>query len=164
MSEKMLGVTLWAKWEPKPDYKPHPRDIPEKQTYLGSKVWRYPELRIEEHPIPRLRDDEVLIEVIFYPGLTGFPCILGHETAGVVVDAGKEAFDKLTLEKFKGGEVVCTEEMVWCGACRACADGYPNQSCGSEQTGLELGAVKKALSGRRFVCCWKSGGADQCGL
>jgi hypothetical protein len=28
---------------------------------------------------------------IFYPGLTGFPSILGHEFSGVVVEAGKKA-------------------------------------------------------------------------
>ncbi len=167
MAEKMLGVTLHAKWDPKPEYRAHPRDIPKKQTYLGSKVWRYPELRLEEHPIPKLKPDEVLIEVkacgicgsdvhmaqadedgyIFYPGLTGFPCILGHETAGVVVDAGKEAFDKLTLERFKGGEIVCTEEMVWCGACRACADGYPNHCERLDEIGFNRnGAFTKYLA------------------
>lgn len=166
MAKKMLGVTLHAKWDPKPDYKPHPRDIEKKQTYLGSKVYRYPEIRIEEHPVPTPKPDEVLIEVkacgicgsdvhmaqadedgyIFYPGLTGFPCILGHETAGIVVDAGKEAFDKVTLKKFKGGEAVCTEEMVWCGACRPCADGQPNHCEKLDEIGFNRnGAFAKYL-------------------
>jgi threonine dehydrogenase-like Zn-dependent dehydrogenase len=158
MAEKMLGVTLHAQWDPRPDYKPHPRDLLKKQTYLGSKVWRYPELRIDEYKIPRHRPDEVLVEVkatgicgsdvhmaqadkngyIFYPGLTGFPCILGHETAGVVVEAGKEAFDKVTLKRFKGGEKVCTEEMVWCGKCRPCADGQPNHCEKLDEIGFNV--------------------------
>jgi len=167
MVEKMLGVTLHAKWDPKKDYRPHPRDIAKKQTYLGSKVWRYPEIRIEEHPIPKLKPDEVLMEVkacgicgsdvhmaqadkdgyIFYPGLTGFPCILGHETAGVVVDAGKEAFDKVTLERFKGGEAICTEEMVWCGKCRPCADGQPNHCEKLDEIGFNVnGAFTKYVA------------------
>jgi len=166
MAEKMLGVTLHAQWDPRPDYKPHPRDLLKKQTYLGSKVWRYPELRIDEYKIPRHRPDEVLIEVkatgicgsdvhmaqadkdgyIFYPGLTGFPCILGHETAGVVVEAGKEAFDKLTLKRFKGGEKVCTEEMVWCGKCRPCADGQPNHCEKLDEIGFNVnGAFTKYI-------------------
>jgi len=167
MGERMLGVTLFARWEPKPGYRPHPKDIAKKQTYLGSQVWRYPEIKIIEHPIPKLKPDEVLIEVkacgicgsdvhmaqadeegyIFYPGLTGFPCILGHETAGVVVEAGKNAFDKLSLKPFKGGEAVCTEEMVWCGACRPCADGQPNHCEKLDEIGFNRdGAFTKYLA------------------
>jgi threonine dehydrogenase-like Zn-dependent dehydrogenase len=63
---------------------------------------------------------------IFYPGLTGFPSILGHEFSGVVVEAGKNARDKRTNKPFKGGEPVTSEEMLWCGQCRPCADGQPN--------------------------------------
>ena len=63
---------------------------------------------------------------IFYPGLTGFPSILGHELSGVVVEWGKKAYDKNTNKPFKGGEAVTTEEMLWCGNCKPCADGYPN--------------------------------------
>ena len=63
---------------------------------------------------------------IFYPGLTGFPSILGHEFSGIVVEAGKNAYDKRTNKPFKGGEAVTSEEMLWCGQCKPCADGYPN--------------------------------------
>ncbi len=63
---------------------------------------------------------------IFYPGLTGFPTILGHEFSGVVVEAGKNARDKRTNKPFQGGEPVTSEEMLWCGQCRPCADGQPN--------------------------------------
>lgn len=146
MQKKMKGVTLSADWDPRPDYKPGAKDIEKKQTYLGSRVWRNPRLEIAEHDIPLFGPDEVLVEVkacgicggdvhmaepdaegyILYPGLTGFPAILGHELSGIVVDAGKEAFDKRTNKPFRGGEYVCTEEMIWCGRCKPCADGYPN--------------------------------------
>jgi threonine dehydrogenase-like Zn-dependent dehydrogenase len=146
MADTMLGVTLHAKWDPRPGFKLGKKDIKGRQTYLGSQVWRNPRLSLDEHRIPRPGRDEVLIKVkacgicgsdvhmaqadhdgyIWYPGLTGFPCIIGHETAGVVVAAGREALDKKTMKPFKGGEMVCTEEMVWCGKCRPCADGYPN--------------------------------------
>lgn len=162
----MKGVTLHAKWDPRPGFNPGRKDIVKRQTYLGSQVWRYPELRIEEHPVPRPGRDEVLVEVkatgicgsdvhmaqsdadgyIWYPGLTGFPCILGHETAGVVVEAGKEAFDKITLQPFKGGEKVCTEEMVWCGKCRPCADGWPNHCEKLDEIGFNVnGAFAKYI-------------------
>jgi scyllo-inosose 3-dehydrogenase len=158
MKETMKGVTLHAKWEPKPGFKLGIKDINKQQTYLGSQVWRHPELKIEEHPVPKPGPGEVLIEVkacgicgsdvhmaqsdekgyIWYPGLTGFPCILGHELAGVVVDAGKGAFDKITLQPFKGGEKVCTEEMVWCGKCRPCADGWPNHCEKLDEIGFNI--------------------------
>jgi threonine dehydrogenase-like Zn-dependent dehydrogenase len=151
-------VTLHAKWEPKPGFKLGAKDIDGKQTYLGSQVWRNPKLSIDQHPIPEPADDEVLIELkavgicgsdihmnqatadgyIFYPGLTGFPAILGHEIAGVVVKGGKKAFDKRTMKPFKGGEPVCAEEMVWCAKCRPCADGLPNHCEKLDEIGFNV--------------------------
>ena len=124
MKGKMQGVTLVADWDPKPGFKLGAKDIEGRQTYLGSQVWRNPRLEIREYDIPTPGPEEVLMEVkacgicgsdvhmaqadkdgyIFYPGLTGFPCILGHEFSGVVVEAGKNAFDKRTNKPFKGGE------------------------------------------------------------
>jgi threonine dehydrogenase-like Zn-dependent dehydrogenase len=97
--------------------------------------------------VPEPGDEEVLIEVkacgicgsdvhmaqadeegyILYPGLTGFPAIMGHELSGVVVKAGKGARNKRTNKPFEPGEEVTVEEMLWCGQCKPCADGYPNQ-------------------------------------
>jgi threonine dehydrogenase-like Zn-dependent dehydrogenase len=83
---------------------------------------------------------------ILYPGLTGFPCILGHEMAGVVVKAGERAFDKRTNRPFKGGEYVCTEEMMWCGECKPCADGYPNHCERLNEIGFNVnGAFAKYI-------------------
>jgi len=167
MAEKMKGVTLHAKWDPKPEFKLGPKDINKKQTYLGSLVWRHPEIKIEDHKIPKPGRSDVLIEVkacgicgsdvhmaqpdddgyIWYPGLTGFPCILGHEFSGVVVDSGPEAFDKVTMERFKGGEKVCAEEMVWCGMCRPCSDGWPNHCEKLDELGFNVnGAFTKYVS------------------
>jgi threonine dehydrogenase-like Zn-dependent dehydrogenase len=156
MLGKMKGVTLFADWDPKPDFKLGPKDIEGRQTYLGSKVWRNPRLEIVEYDIPTPGPREVLLEVkacgicgtdvhiaqpdddgyMLYPGLTGFPCILGHEVSGIVVEAGNEAFDKVTNNPFKGGERVCTEEMIWCGECKPCADGYPNHCERLDEIGI----------------------------
>jgi len=142
----MSAVRLYAEWDPKPGYTLGVKDIEFKQTYLGSRVWRYPKLRIEEVEVPKPGPGEVLIQVkacgicgsdvhmaqaddegyIWYPGLTGFPCTLGHELSGTVVEAGPGTFDKYTNKPFRGGEAVCTEEMLWCGQCRPCAAGWPN--------------------------------------
>ena len=156
MEGKMRGVTLFADWDPKPDFVLGPKDIEGKQTYLGSRVWRNPRVEIVEHDIPKPGPRDVLLEVkacgicgsdvhmaqpdeegyMWYPGLTGFPAILGHEVAGVVVDAGSEARDKLTNEPFKSGERVCTEEMIWCGECKPCCDGYPNHCERLDEIGI----------------------------
>ncbi len=158
MQGRMKGVTLFADWEPKPDFKLGPKDIEGRQTYLGSRVWRNPRVEIVEHDIPKPGPNEVLLQVkacgicgsdvhiaqkdddgyMFYPGLTGFPSILGHEISGVVAEAGSEAYDKVTNRPFKGGERVCVEEMVWCGECRPCADGYPNHCERLDEIGINI--------------------------
>ncbi len=166
MKGTMQGVTLVADWDPKPGFKLGAKDIEGRQTYLGSLVWRNPRLEIREYPIPTPADDEVLLEVkacgicgsdvhmaqadkdgyIFYPGLTGFPSILGHELSGVVVEAGRKAIDKRTNKPFKGGEAVTTEEMLWCGQCKPCADGYPNHCERLDEIGFNVnGAYAKYL-------------------
>ena len=91
--EKMKAVELTAKWDPKPSFKLGSKDIDGKLTYLGSLVWRYPEVKVIEKNIPKPGPDQVLIKVkrcgicgsdvhmlqsdangyIFYPGLTAFP-------------------------------------------------------------------------------------------
>lgn len=142
----MKAVVLSAEWSPKEDFKLGKKDIDGKLTYLGSRVWKNPQLEMKEIKKPSIKDDEVLIKVkacgicgsdvhmaqpdengyIFYPGLTAFPVVLGHEVSGIVEEAGPRAIDKITGKRYKGGEAVCAEEMFWCAQCRPCADGYPN--------------------------------------
>ncbi|MCJ7624672.1 MAG: alcohol dehydrogenase catalytic domain-containing protein [Anaerolineaceae bacterium] len=158
MDGKMKGVTLVADWEPKPEFKLGPKDVEGRQTYLGSQVYRNPRIEVREYDIPTPGPGQVLMKVkacgicgsdvhmaqadedgyIFYPGLTGFPCILGHELSGVVVEAGKNAFDKQTNKPFKGGERVTTEEMLWCASCKPCADGYPNHCERLDEIGFNI--------------------------
>ncbi|MFP4179887.1 MAG: scyllo-inosose 3-dehydrogenase [Spirochaetaceae bacterium] len=166
MGEKMKAVRLYADWDPKPDFELGWKDVDHEQTYLGSKVWRNPRMVIEEVDVPTPGPGEVLIEVkqvgicgsdvhmaqadddgyIWYPGLTGFPATLGHELSGIVRDAGPGAFDKTTNQPFKGGEWVCAEEMLWCGACKPCADGYPNHCERLDEIGFNIdGAFAKYI-------------------
>lgn len=163
---KMKAVTLYADWQPRPDFKLGPKDIEGKQTYMGSKVWKNPRIEIAEHDIPKPGKGEVLIEVkacgicgsdvhmaqpdedgyILYPGLTGFPAILGHELSGVVVEAGPDAIDKRTNKPYKGGELVTAEEMMWCGQCQPCADGWPNHCERLDEIGFNVnGAFAKYI-------------------
>ena len=154
----MKAVRMYADWDPRPGFKLGLKDIEGRQTYLSSRVWRHPKIKIEEVEVPRPKGSEVLLEVkacgicgtdvhmtqtdnegyMLYPGLTGFPCTLGHELSGVVAAAGPDARDKNTNKPFKGGEWVCTEEMVWCGACRPCADGYPNHCERLDEIGINI--------------------------
>ena len=142
----MKAVELRAKWNPVPDFELGAKDIEGKLTYLGSRVWRDPKLACVDRPVPKIGPTEVLLKVracgicgtdvhmrqtkddgrIMYPGLTAFPCVLGHEFSGTVFEAGEYAIDKLTGKRFKERTAICAEEMLWCGNCRPCVDGFPN--------------------------------------
>jgi len=155
----MKAVRLHAKWDPRSDFKLGNKDVEGKVSWLGSKVWRYPEVRVEELPEPKIkRPSEVLIKVracgicgsdvhmaqsdengyILYPGLTGFPAVLGHEFSGEVVEAGPEAINRRNNQLFTPGEPVTAEEMLWCGYCRHCADGYPNHCENLHELGFDV--------------------------
>ncbi|MBI4832357.1 MAG: alcohol dehydrogenase catalytic domain-containing protein [Candidatus Lindowbacteria bacterium] len=170
----MKAVRLRAEWAPKKDFVLGAKDIQGKLTYLGSKVWRNPRVSVEEVPKPKIDADEVLIEVkacgicgsdvhmaqagadgyIFYPGLTAFPATLGHEFAGVIVEAGKSAFDKRTNKRYAAGEPVCAEEMFWCGRCRPCADGYPNHCEALEEIGFSCDGSFAPFVKLKAKYCW----------
>lgn len=162
----MKTVCNFAEWDPKPGFTLGSKDVDGKLTYLGSKVWRNPEIRIIEKEIPKPGPTEVLIEVkacgicgsdvhmrqtdeegyIFYPGLTAFPCTLGHEFSGTVVETGPNALNKRTGETYEIGEAVCAEEMIWCGSCRPCADGFPNHCENLHEIGFSVdGAYAKYI-------------------
>ena len=158
MENKKKAVRLHADRDPKPDFKLGAKDVEGKQTYLGSKVWRNPRMVIEEVAIPQPGPGEVLIKLkacgicgsdvhmaqaddegyIWYPGLTGFPCTMGHELSGVVVAAGPGAKDKNTNRAYQGGEWVCAEEMLWCGSCQPCGDGWPNHCERLDEIGFNV--------------------------
>ncbi len=158
MKKRMKAVVLRADWHPKRDFKLGAKDVERKQTYSGSKVWRNPVLAVEEVAVPKPGPGEVLVKIkacgicgsdvhmaqadengyIFYPGLTGFPAVIGHEFSGVVVEAGPGACDKQTNRPFLGGEYVCAEEMLWCGSCRPCADGWPNHCERLDEIGFNV--------------------------
>src|SRR3990172_1446143 len=154
----MKTATLFAEWEPKPGFKLGRKDIDGKLTYLGSKVWRNPQIKIVDKEIPKPGPTEVLLEVqscgicgsdvhmrqadnkgyIFYPGLTAFPVTLGHEFSGRVVEDGKNAISKRTGKRFEMGAAVCSEEMFWCAQCKPCADGYPNHCEKLQEIGFSV--------------------------
>ncbi|MBN2416922.1 alcohol dehydrogenase catalytic domain-containing protein [bacterium] len=162
----MKTVCNFADWDPRPEFTLGAKDVEGKLTYLGSKVWRNPRIEIVEKEVPVPGPSEVLIEVkacgvcgsdvhmlqtdtdgyIYYPGLTAFPCTLGHEFSGAVVEAGSAALNKRTGKPYEKGEPVCSEEMVWCAACRPCADGFPNHCENLQEIGFSVdGAYAKYI-------------------
>ncbi len=148
----MKGLVLDAKWDPKPDYAVSDWEKATGKAVTGSAIWRYPTLKVQEWPDPEPGPRDVVIEVkacgvcgsdmhfyetdkddyILYPGLTKFPTILGHEFAGKIVEVGPEVEDR------KVGDIVTAEEMIWCGHCIACRNGYPNHCTNLEEIGFTI--------------------------
>jgi threonine dehydrogenase-like Zn-dependent dehydrogenase len=168
----MKGLVLDAKWDPRPDYKVSDWEKETGKAISGSDVWRYPKLEVREWPNPELGPHDVLLEVqacgvcgsdmhfyetdedgyILYPGLTKFPTILGHEFSSKVVEVGPE------VSMLQVGDYVTTEEMIWCGRCTPCRNGYPNHCENLEEIGFTIpGAFAKYIAvDEKF--CWKVDG------
>ncbi|WP_228489214.1 zinc-dependent alcohol dehydrogenase [Raineyella fluvialis] len=93
------------------------------------------DLRLEEHDIPALEPGDALVKVTsallcgtdvrIYTGAktknVTLPCVLGHETAGVVVDSNGPLPEGVEL-----GDQVALYPLVPCGECVACRKGHPN--------------------------------------
>jgi threonine dehydrogenase-like Zn-dependent dehydrogenase len=165
----MKGLILDALWEPKPDYGVSAWEKETGKAITGNSIWRHPKLEVKEKPDPEIKPDQVLLEVqacgvcgsdmhfyetdeldyILYPGLTKFPSILGHELSGRVVEVGKEVTD------LKVGDMVTVEEMIWCGHCVPCRNGYPNHCTNLEEIGFTIdgGFANYLAIGAKFA--WK---------
>jgi len=165
----MRGLILEAEWQPRPGYIPSEWEQRTRKAITGNAVWQHPRLTVRDVPIPTIRPDEVLIQVkacgvcgsdmhfyetdeegyILYPGLTRFPVILGHEFSGQIVEVGRQVDD------LRVGDMVTAEEMIWCGHCRPCRDGFPNQCTNLEEIGFTInGAFAEYIAiGGKY--CWK---------
>jgi len=165
----MKGLVLSAEWDPRPDYALTDWEKKTGKAVTGSAVWRHPRLEVKETADPQIAPDQVLLRIkacgvcgsdmhfyetdaqdyILYPGLTKFPAILGHEFAGQVVQVGD------AVEDLEVGDMVTAEEMIWCGHCRPCRDGYPNHCTNLEELGFTIdGAFAEYIAvGSKY--CWK---------
>ncbi len=169
----MKAIEINAKWNPKTEFKLGSKDIEGKLTYLGSKVWRNPIVKVVDKKKPQIKPNEVLIKVrrcgicgsdvhmnqtyddgyIYYPGLTAFPVTLGHEFSGEIVEVGDHALNKRTGKLYEIGEPVTVEEMVWCGECKPCCDGFPNHCERLQEIGFSIdGAFSEYLSVPAKLC------------
>ena len=148
----MRGLVLDAKWDPRPDYEVTEWEEKTGKAVTGSNLWRFPTLEVRDWPDPQPGPRDVVLEIqacgvcgsdmhfyetdeddyILYPGLTKFPTILGHEFSGKVVEAGPE------VETLVVGDMVTVEEMIWCGRCIPCRNGYPNHCTNLEELGFTI--------------------------
>jgi threonine dehydrogenase-like Zn-dependent dehydrogenase len=165
------ALVLEAKWEPRPGYQLTEFERKTGKAIEGANVWRYPKLELREIPEPKPGPGEVLLRVracgicgsdvhfyetdkdgyMLYPGLTKFPTVIGHEFAGEIVEIGPGPEGKT----FKVGDRVTVEEMVWCGYCRACRDGYPNQCQNLEEIGFTIPGAMAEYIVVPAKLCWK---------
>ncbi|MDH4138787.1 MAG: scyllo-inosose 3-dehydrogenase [Anaerolineae bacterium] len=165
----MKSLILSAKWEPREGYQLSEFEKKTGKAISGNAVWRYPELKVQEVEKPAIKPDQVLIRVkacgvcgsdmhfyetddqeyILYPGLTKFPTATGHEFSGQVVEVGSEVQD------LEVGDMVTAEEMIWCGHCVPCRNGFPNHCTNLEEIGFTIpGAFAEYIAiGAKY--CWK---------
>jgi len=165
----MKGLVLDAEWDPRPDYEVSEWEKKTGKAITGNSIWRHPKLEVRDWPDPQPGPQEVLLAVqacgvcgsdmhfyetdendyILYPGLTKFPTILGHEFSGKVVEVGQD------VELLKVGDMVTVEEMIWCGRCIPCRNGYPNHCANLEEIGFTIpGAYANYIAvDEKF--CWK---------
>jgi threonine dehydrogenase-like Zn-dependent dehydrogenase len=165
----MKGLVLEAEWKPREGYTVTEFERMTGKAVTGSSIWRNPRLRIADVPEAPVGPKDVRLRpracgicgsdvhffetdkdgYMFYPGLTKFPAIIGHEFSGDVVEVGKAVTD------LKVGDMVTAEEMIWCGECVPCRNGYPNQCLNLEEIGFTIhGAQAESIViGAKF--CWK---------
>jgi threonine dehydrogenase-like Zn-dependent dehydrogenase len=164
------GLLLTAEWDPKPTYALSAFEKRTKKAVEGFNVWRRPKLEITTVDDPKPGPGEALIRIkacgvcgsdmhfyetddedyILYPGLTRFPAILGHEFAGEIVEIGSGP----ESEGFEVGDRVTVEEMVWCGYCRPCRDGFPNHCTNLEEIGFTIDGAMAEYIVVPIKLCW----------
>src|SRR3972149_710204 len=165
----MKALVLEADWRPRDGYAPTAWEVETRKAITGSSVWHRPRLALEALAQPGLGPKDVLIRpracgvcgsdvhfvetddqgYVLYPGLTRFPVVIGHEFSGEIGEVGREVTD------VRGGDMVTCEEMIWCGECIPCRNGYPNQCERLEEIGFTIhGAQAEYITvGAKY--CWK---------
>ena len=165
----MKGLVLTAQWEPRPDYQVSEWERTTGKAVTGSSVWRRPQLSLETLAEPSLGAHDVLLRpracgvcgsdvhfyetdaqgYMLYPGLTRFPVVIGHEFSGEIVQVGS------AVTELRVGDMVTCEEMIWCGECTPCRNGYPNQCLRLEEIGFTINGAQAEYLAIGAKYCWK---------
>lgn len=166
----MRALRLDADWDPRPAAAAtiDPADASARLARRGNQVWRNPRIAVATVPDPTPGADGVVIGVracgicgsdlhfvetdadgyMLYPGLVRTPVVSGHEFAGVVEAVGPEVRD------FAPGDLVCAEEIAWCGDCLACRAGRPNNCTRIEELGFSFDGAHSEYVVTRARYCW----------
>jgi threonine dehydrogenase-like Zn-dependent dehydrogenase len=174
------ALRLDADWEPRPAATStlDRVDVAARLARRGNQVWRHPRIAVAEVPDPSPRADEIVIGVracgicgsdfhfvesdsegyMLYPGLVRTPVVPGHEFAGVVEAVGSDVRD------FAPGDLVCAEEIAWCGECLACRAGRPNNCTRIEELGFSFDGAHAELVVTRARYCWSLGPLLEAGI
>ena len=165
----MKGLVLTAQWDPRPDYRVSEWERTTGKAVTGSSVWRRPRLSLETLAEPSLGPNDVLLRpqacgvcgsdvhfyetdaqgYMLYPGLTKFPVVIGHEFSGEIVEVGAGVTELVP------GDMVTCEEMIWCGECTPCRNGYPNQCLRLEEIGFTINGAQSEYLAIGAKYCWK---------
>ncbi|HET6948425.1 MAG TPA: scyllo-inosose 3-dehydrogenase [bacterium] len=165
----MKGLVLTAEWDPRPDYTVTEWERTTGKAVTGSSVWRSPRLAVESIAEPTPGPGDVLMKpracgvcgsdvhffetdqkgYMLYPGLTRFPVVIGHEFSGEIVEVGRG------VTELKPGDMVTAEEMIWCGECTPCRNGYPNQCLRLEEIGFTINGAQAEYLAIGAKYCWK---------
>lgn len=176
----MRGLRLEAEWDPRPDIVTEldPADVAARIARRGNRVWRHPRIAVAELPDPTPKPDEVVIRVgacgicgsdlhfverdpdgyMLYPGLVRAPVTTGHEFAGVVEAVGA------TVTDLRPGDLVCAEEIAWCGECLACRAGRPNNCTRIEELGFSFDGAHAEYVAVRARYCWSLAPLAEAGI
>ncbi len=166
----MKALKLEADWDPRPGAAAtlDPADVSARIARRGNQVWRNPRISVATLPDPSPGPDGVVIRVracgicgsdfhfvesdadgyMLYPGLIRTPVVTGHEFAGVVEAVGPAVKD------FAVGDLVCAEEIAWCGDCLACRAGRPNNCTRIEELGFSFDGAHAEWVVTRARYCW----------
>ena len=165
----MKALVAEAEWNPRKGYPLTAHESTSRSAIVGSQVWQHPRLAIQNVPTPVMRDDEVLVRVLYcgicgsdththemdpdgyiiFSGPVKLPCILGHELSGEVVEVGRDVLG------FKKGDIITSESIMWCGQCRPCRSGMLNQCEQVELMGLTSNGAFADFISVKAKYCWK---------
>jgi len=174
----MDAITLVADWEPRPGYAITAREQQTGKANMACKVFRHPRLVAQTLPDPSPGTGEVVVEIrgcgvcgsdthsietdadgyMIFSGPAAFPCVLGHEYAGTVVEAGPG------VQELQRGDLVTAEGMLYCGVCEACRKGWFNQCVRLDMVGFSSPGAYARYIRVHEKHCWKLNGlADRLG-
>ncbi len=122
---------------------------PEKGTMRVAVYYHNRDIRLEERPVPSIGEDELLVQVMAssicgsdvleWYRVKQAPRVLGHEIAGVVVEAGRK------VEKFKVGERVTVTHHVPCLTCHYCLSGHTTACSTLHRTNFDPGGFAEYI-------------------